>query len=315
MSRSNDEEMHLALAHSPEWAYSASGLELWQWRLEARQQAIASMVPPAEVDWLLQEFVGLDRLALRLETFRDRARVDLRLPLSGLSHLWQQRVQARVPVQYLAGSTPWRKFSLVVSPAVLIPRPETEGLVDLAAAATALNPELSHGHWADLGTGSGAIALGLADILPAAAIHAVDYSPTALDIARQNAQRLGFVEQIHFHQGSWLEPLDFLKGRLSGLVANPPYIPSDMLQELQPEVTQHEPHLALDGGADGLNCIRHLIAAAPDYLCSGGIWLIEMMAGQASTVMGLLQANSNYCRVQVHPDLAGIERFAIAYRR
>ena len=96
------------------------------------------------------------------------------------------------------------------------------------------------------------------------------------------------------------------------MVSNPPYIPTALIAQLQPEVAQHEPHLALDGGTDGLDCIRHLIATAPDYLRPGGIWLIEMMAGQAETVKHLLQERGSYERIQIFPDLAGIERFALA---
>lgn len=173
---------------------------------------------------------------------------------------------------------------------------------------------MKEGDWADLGTGSGAIAIGLATAFPAARIHAVDYSAAALTIAQSNAQQLDLTDRIQFYEGSWLQPLEHLKGRLSGIVANPPYIPSGMVPALQPEVARHEPHLALDGGADGLNCLRHLVATAPDYLQTGGIWLVEMMAGQAIAVADLLHQQGSYCQIQIHPDLAGIDRFALAYR-
>lgn len=289
-----------------------SGLELWQWRVEAKAAAVRAEIEPAEVDWLLQEVAGLDRLALRLESFKDRAEIELRRPLKELTELWQRRSRDRVPLQYLIGRAPWRHFSLAVSPAVLIPRPETELLVDLAVEACRDNGELAAGHWADLGTGSGAIAIGLADALTKATIHAVDVSEAALAIARQNARELGFDGRINFYRGSWFEPLEALKGQLSGVASNPPYIPDAMVPHLQPEVARHEPHLALAGGADGLDCIRHAIAIAPTYLRPGGIWLVEMMAGQAATVAELLQRSGNYSQIQIFSDLAGIERFAIA---
>ncbi|MEW6492512.1 MAG: peptide chain release factor N(5)-glutamine methyltransferase [Cyanobacteriota bacterium] len=293
-----------------------SGLALWQWRQEARKSALEGDIPTAEVDWLLAEVAGLDALALRLEAFKDRSFIKLRVSLPKLSQLWQQRIQEREPVQYLAGVTPWRHFSLKVSPAVLIPRPETEYLIDLAVEATknSPTPNLASGHWADLGTGSGAIALGLAEVFPSATIHAVDRSAEALAIAQQNAQQLGWQERIQFYQGSWWQPLDALKGQMSGIVANPPYIPSHVIQDLEPEVRNHEPHLALDGGTDGLDCIRQLIAASPDYLRPGGVWLVEMMAGQADTVQELLHRQGSYCHIQIVSDLAGIDRFALAYR-
>jgi release factor glutamine methyltransferase len=287
-----------------------SGLQLWQWRNAALEAAIATDVPPGEVDWLLLEIAGLDRLALRLESFKNWPQVQLQLPLEELDQLWQRRLNDRLPVQYIAGVTPWRNFEIMVSSAVLIPRPETECLIDLAAASASS----ASGHWADLGTGSGAIALGLADVLPKATIHAVDYSLEALAIARTNADNLGFADRIKFYQGSWWEPLAFLKGQFSGMVSNPPYIPTSTLPSLQPEVVNHEPHLALDGGGDGLDCIRHLIEVSPSYLQPGGVWLIEMMAGQADAVRELLQNQGSYCKIQIHADLAGIERFALAYK-
>ena len=292
--------------------FDVTGLDLWQWRQEAQASAIAAAILPSEVDWLLQEVTDLDRLSLRLESFKHQPRIPLKIPFSALRQRWQQRIEQRVPIQYLAGATPWRNFTLTVSPAVLIPRPETEQLIDLAVAATVVNPALKTGYWADLGTGSGAIAIGLADALPHAIVHAVDQSREALAIAQQNAQKLGFGDRIQFHQGDWLEPLEFLKGNLSGLVSNPPYIPSQTVLELQPEVTNHEPHLALDGGSDGLDCIRHLVATAPKYLRSGGVWMVEMMAGQANAVTQLLKDHGSYSEIQIHRDLAGVERFATA---
>jgi release factor glutamine methyltransferase len=300
---------------SPVVPHFVAGGELWQWRQAARKQAIAAEVPVAELDWLLQALTNLDPLMLRLETFKDQPQIALKVSFSDLQALWQQRIQTRSPVQYLAGTTHWRDFALQVSPAVLIPRPETELLIDLAIAAVQQDVTLAlqAGHWADLGTGSGAIALGLARVFPNATIHAVDFSEAALTIAQTNAQQLG-AQQIRFYHGSWFQPLDHLKGQLSGMVSNPPYIPRNLIPTLQPEVTQHEPHSALDGGIDGLDCIRHLVNTAPDYLRSGGVWLIEMMAGQAEMVHELLASQGSYHPIQIHQDFAGIDRFALAYR-
>ncbi|MEG4504163.1 peptide chain release factor N(5)-glutamine methyltransferase [Microcoleus sp. F6_B4] len=291
-----------------------SGLELWQWVNQAKSQARSYDIPLAEIDWLLQELAGLDRLALRLESFKDLPKIELKLSFSELALLWQRRLQERVPVQYLTGVAHWRHFSLKVTPAVLIPRPETELLIDLAVEAVksySVNPK---SHWVDLGTGSGAIAIGLASALTNARVYAVDCSSEALAVARLNAENLGFESRINFYQGSWWEPLEFLKGQVSGMVSNPPYIPSSTVLTLQPEVLKHEPHLALDGGFDGLDCIRHLVETAPDYLESGGVWLVEMMAGQETAVADMLQSHGSYGKVQIFSDLAGIDRFALAYR-
>ncbi|WP_414549078.1 peptide chain release factor N(5)-glutamine methyltransferase [Anabaena sp. CCY 0017] len=293
-----------------------SGLRLWRWRNQAISDAIAHNISPAEVDWLLLEVAGLDRLSLRLESFKEQPEIQMALPLEDLEQLWHRRLNERLPVQYITGVTPWRKFKIAVSNAVLIPRPETEYLIDLAVAAATNSgaaPLLNSEHWADLGTGSGAIALGLADAFPKATIHAVDYSPEALQIARDNARNLGFDNQIKFYKGSWWEPLAARKGEFIGMVSNPPYIPTSTVTTLQPEVVNHEPHLALDGGIDGLDCIRQLIEISPQYLRPGGVWLIEMMAGQADTVQTLLQKQGSYSNIQIYADLAGIERFAVAY--
>jgi release factor glutamine methyltransferase len=255
---------------------TVSGLELQQWRTTAQQQAIAAQVSPSEVDWLLQEIAGLDRLSLRLESFTTKTEIPLKFSLAQLTQLWQQRLNEHLPIQYIVGHTHWRNFSLMVSPAVLIPRPETEEIIDIAIAAVQKNPDLGQGTWVDLGTGSGAIA------------------------------------RIQFHQGKWFEPI--ASRQLSGMISNPPYIPRTIIPTLQPEVAQHEPRLALDGGEDGLDCIRHLVNTAADYLRSGGVWMVEMMAGQAEAVTQLLRERGEYGAIEVHVDLNGIERFVSAIR-
>jgi release factor glutamine methyltransferase len=299
-----------------------SGLELWQWAKQAKMEALDSGISLTEIDWLLQELAGLDKLNLRLELFKDCPQIESKLSLSELAELWQRRLQERVPVQYLTGVAHWRNFSLKVTPAVLIPRPETELLVDLVVEAVKCDRinrkskiENRKSTWVDLGTGSGAIALGLVQVLTNTTIYAVDCSAEALAVARQNADNLGLADRINFYRGDWWEPIEFLKGRVSGMVSNPPYIPSSTVLTLEPEVLQHEPHLALDGGFDGLECIRHLVKTAPDYLELGGVWLVEMMVGQAEAVAEMLESHGSYCNVQIFADLAGIDRFALAYRQ
>ncbi|PSB00758.1 peptide chain release factor N(5)-glutamine methyltransferase [Merismopedia glauca] len=285
-----------------------SGIELWQWHQDAIAVAKSENIPVGEINWLLREFTGLEALSLRLGSFKGKPQVKMQISLADLSKLWEQRVTQRVPVQYLVQLSHWRHFCLTVSPAVLIPRPETECLIELAMSYHSG----IEGDWVDLGTGSGAIALGLAEAFPQATIHAVDVSPEALTIARQNALRLGFADRIEFYQGDWWQPLAGQISGLAGMVANPPYIPTQMVSQLQPEVAWHEPHLALDGGVDGLDCVRQLIQSAPDYLQPRGIWLVELMAGQAPMVVELLQASGAYLNIQIHTDLAGIERFVLA---
>lgn len=291
-----------------------SGQELYLWRKQAIVEAIANRISSKEVDWLLQEVAGLDSLSLRLQSFQHQQQILLTKSLPELTRLWEQRLQEDLPVQYLLETVFWRRFKLKVAPGVLIPRPETELIVDLALdAAKAIPNPLDC--WVDLGTGSGAIALGLAANFPDATIHAVDCSESALSIAKENARNLNLETKIKFYQGDWWNPLDFLKGEVAGMISNPPYIPTSQVSQLQPEVTKHEPHLALDGGKDGLDYIRHLVQVAPDYLAPGGIWLVEMMAGQAEIVAQMLRARGKYQNIKILSDLAGIERFALAYRR
>jgi release factor glutamine methyltransferase len=292
-----------------------SGEQLFLWRCQAKQDAIAAGISPIEVDLLLKEIAGLDSLTLRLESFKERENITLLESLSQLNLLWERRLQERVPIQYLLGTVAWRNFKIKVSTDVLIPRPETELLVDLALKAIERNSELASGNWVDLGTGSGAIALGLADSLPQGSIHAVDRSPKALAIAKENARNLELESRIQFYQGCWWEPLEAIKGNVSGMISNPPYIPSDAIAHLQPEVVKHEPSLALDGGEDGFNYIRHLVEISPLYLRSGGIWLIESMMGQPPLIKQLLEEQKGYQNIQIFADLAGIERFIFAEKK
>lgn len=290
-----------------------SGKQLCLWRREAIASAIAANVSAKEVDWLLQEVTSLDSLTLRLESFQAYPIIALTHSLPELKRMWQQRLENYCPVQYLVGHTVWRNWQLKVSPAVLIPRPETELAIEIVRDLKV--PQLEMGHWVDLGTGSGAIAVALAAIFPQATIHAVDISDDALNIARQNAQIAQVKEQIKFYQGSWWNPLQHLQGQVTGMISNPPYIPTAAINQLQPEVFHHEPHLALDGGKDGFQAINHLVTISPQYLHSGGIWLIEMMAGQAKDVVAMLFDRGDYHKIKVIPDLAGIDRFVLAYRK
>ena len=285
------------------------------WLAQAKQAAIAHSIALAELDWLLLGITDLDRLSLKFETYKTRSHIQCEWSIATLQAKWHQRIYNNVPIQYLVGCTPWRQFDLIVSDAVLIPRPETECIIDLVAEVIAKSPELATGNWVDLGTGSGAIAIALADLMPDATIYAVDTSLDALAIAKLNSEQLGNKNKnkIQFYHGNWFEPIVHLRGKLSGMVSNPPYIPSKEVFVLQPEVKDHEPHLALDGGEDGLDCLRHLVKTAPEYLVPSGLWMVEMMMGQMDMVVELLE-NAGYEQIARSRDLEGIERFAIGRR-
>ena len=290
---------------------SISGQELSQWRQQAIADLEQAQISPKEVDIFLQAVTDLDTLSLRLQSFREREKIPLSYSWSEITKRWQKRLQARVPLQYLLESVVWRNFTLKVSPDVLIPRPETELLIDIVGETVRGD---DGGIWVDLGTGSGAIAIGLASILTKAAIYAIDYSPTALAIAQENIINTGFADRIILKQGSWWTPLGKWKGQISGMLSNPPYIPSAEILDLQIEVREHEPRLALDGGEDGLTALRYLVATAPDYLRSGGLWLVEMRAGQGEKVAQMLENQGNYRQIQIINDLAGFDRFVLAER-
>jgi release factor glutamine methyltransferase len=290
---------------------SISGQELSQWRQQAIADLAQAQLSPKEVDIFLQAVTDLDTLSLRLQSFREREKIPLSYSWSEITKRWQKRLKARVPLQYLLESVVWRDFTLKVSPEVLIPRPETELLIDIVGETVRGD---DGGIWVDLGTGSGAIAIGLASILTKAEIYAIDYSQTALAIAKENIINTGFADRIILKQGSWWTPLEKWKGQISGMLSNPPYIPSAEILDLQIEVREHEPRLALDGGEDGLTALRYLVATAPDYLRSGGLWLVEMRAGQGEKVAQMLENQGNYRQIQIINDLAGFDRFVLAER-
>lgn len=297
------------------FSYHLSGSDLWTWRERAIAQAHAAHIDRQEVDWLLQGLCQVEGLALRLGTLAQQAEVPAQVSLTELQQLWERRVRDRVPIQHLVGKTEWRNLVLRVTADVLIPRPETELIIEIAENLANQSPradELKRGTWVDMGTGSGAIALGLAAVFPLAKILAVDISAAALAIAQQNAEENGLGERIQFIQGSWFEPVTAWRGQLAGMVSNPPYIPHAIVPTLEPEVTQHEPHQALDGGVDGLEAVRKLVSEAPAYLVSEGIWLVEHMIDQAPDITHLLNASDQFANIQIFQDLAGIERFVAA---
>ena len=154
--------------------------------------------------------------------------------------LWRLRLDERVPFQYLTSAAHWRDMVLAVQPGVLIPRPETELLIDFASAAVQRRPELGARPWVDLGTGSGALALGAARaVAPRGHVWAVDLSDTAVRVARHNAARLGLEHRVSVLQGSWADPLpEELRGSCGGVLSNPPYIARETLSGLQAEVTR-----------------------------------------------------------------------------
>ncbi|NUQ38718.1 MAG: peptide chain release factor N(5)-glutamine methyltransferase [Caldilineales bacterium] len=215
------------------------------------------------------------------------------------------RRAARQPLAYLTGSRWFFGREFAVTPAVLIPRPETELLVELALPWLAARGQTG-ASVVDVGVGSGAIIISLA----AAAVgrfdfHACDLSPAALAVAQANAARHGVGDRIHFHQGDLLAPLP---GPVDLILANLPYVGEDERESLMPEVREHEPALALFSGPHGLHLIQRLLAQAPAYLRAGGCLLLEIGSGQAAAVAELAGAAFPAAQITCHPDLAGHDR-------
>jgi release factor glutamine methyltransferase len=203
------------------------------------------------------------------------------------------RRAAGEPVAYILGRKEFYSLELAVTPAVLIPRPETELLVDLALAR---NPASV----LDLGTGSGALALAIKRHLPKARVVATDSSSGALEVARRNSVKLGI--DIELRHGRWFEPV--AGERFAGIVANPPYV---VTGDSHLEALKFEPLLAFEGGADGLDAIRAVVGEAPRHLLPGGWLLLEHGAGQEGAVRALLEQAGLETR-ESWPDLAGIPR-------
>ncbi|MEB3255797.1 MAG: peptide chain release factor N(5)-glutamine methyltransferase [Synechococcaceae cyanobacterium] len=281
--------------------------ELLGWR----RRQLADGGSSAEFDWLLDLAGGLGWSELQRLRLEPRRSVALRLGRPGLEALWQRHLRTAEPLQYLVGVCPWRDLELAVAPGVLIPRQETEILVELALRSVPATapPAL----WADLGTGSGCLAIALARALPASAGLAVDLSAEALAQATANLARHGLAERVAILRGSWWQALHPWWGRLGLVVSNPPYIPSLVLAGLDPVVRQHEPALALDGGADGLAAIRAIVADAPRALAPGGRLLIEHHHDQSPAVVALLH-QAGLVDVRADRDLEGVSRFASACR-
>lgn len=225
------------------------------------------------------------------------------------------RRAAREPVAYLTGIREFWSLPLRVTPAALIPRPDTETVVEavLRLLATRASGPVAV---ADVGTGCGAIAIALAVAVPQALLYAVDVSPEALALAADNARRFGVEARITFLQGDGTAPLVAagLAGALDVVAANPPYVPTAELAALDPEVARFEPRCALDGGADGLTFHRHLAASAPGLLRPGGLLAVEVGAGQAEAVRTLLAGTPTLSLLPTVRDLAGRDRVCLARR-
>lgn len=227
-----------------------------------------------------------------------------------------RRRAAAEPVAYLVGHKEFFSLDVLVNRHVLIPRPDTETLVmtaldtvrERASSANSGGPD-SPADILELGTGSGCIAVALAKNLPFARVTAVELSPEAIQVARSNMERHQLAEQITLLEGDLFAPVGGGR-RFDVIVSNPPYVCREELEQLDPDVRDHEPHHALDGGPDGLDVIRRIVAESPDYLKKQGWLMLELSSEQASTVRQRM-LERGFHNVQIKQDLAKRDRVVV----
>ena len=272
------------------------------WR-ELRDEARRRLGDDQEVRWLVERASGLtaSEQVAALEAVADERHEATFLALV-------ERRDAGEPLQYVIGSWGFRTLDLLVDPRALIPRPETEVVAGLAIDAL----PAEGGRVVDLGTGSGAIALSIAaERWPHVEVWATDASADAIAVARANTAALGRLGgAVRLAVGSWFAALpDDLRGTFDLVVSNPPYVPDGALVARQ--VRDHEPHLALFGGEEGLDHYREIVAEAPAWLRPGAALVLEIGEDQAAAVVGYAEA-AGFTDVQVHQDLTDRDRAVLA---
>ena len=279
----------------------------------ARLRASGSRTPRLDAELLLADALGTDRAGLLREPRRPLSRAEAAAFEASL-----RRREAREPVAYIRGRRAFRTIELEVTPDVLIPRPETETLVEAGLEALAALPLRGPGPEGeplalDVGTGSGCVALALAAEDPFVRVVACDVDPAALAVARRNAARLGLQRRVAFVVSDLFA--DVGERPFDLVVSNPPYVPAAEYAALEPNVRDYEPRLALFGGEDGLDVYRRLVPGAALLLRPGGTLALEVGAGQAEAVSAIVASAGAYEPPVAREDLAGVPRVVVARRR
>ena len=257
--------------------------------------------PRLNAELLVGQALALKRMQLYLQFERVLSAAELELirPLV-------RRRGLREPVQYILGETEFFGLKLKVDRRALIPRPETERLLELVTTRLTVSPATI----LDLGTGSGAIALGLAKHYPEARVTAVEFSAAALALARENTAACGLADRVTLVQSSWFEALP-TDARFDLILANPPYLSAEETAQTTPEVRGHEPAEALTAGEGGLADLRAIVAAAPRYLAPGGLLALETGIAQHAALTGLALA-AGFKRSESLRDLTDRDRYLLA---
>lgn len=259
--------------------------------------------PRATAEILLAHALNVRRIDLYL-------RYDQPLIPAELEHfksLIKRRLN-REPVAYILGSKEFWSMDLRVTRDVLIPRPETECLVEKSLEWLAEESKPESKHILELGTGCGAVILALARENPRHSYWATDISINAVRVARQNAKQNGLDGKVHFINGDWFAPLRSKPGVFDLIVSNPPYIKSGDLTRLQPEIHAFEPLLALDGAADGLHCLRHIIQSAHLFLKPRGVIILEIGHDQKALLKQMIAERGQYEEINFFQDYSGYDR-------
>jgi release factor glutamine methyltransferase len=259
--------------------------------------------PRATAEILLAHAIGSKRIDLYLH-YDQPLNSD---ELNCFKALIKRRIN-REPVAYIVGHKEFWSIDLEVNRNVLIPRPETECLVEKALESLAADSDPENKSILELGTGSGAVIIALASENPQHSYLGTDISSDAIEVARRNARRHGLGAKIRYMVGDWFAPFDAKAGIFDLIVSNPPYIKSQDLKRLQPEIHAHEPVAALDAAQDGLRCLRHIIQIAHLYLKPGGALLLEMGHDQQAPLKQIIDASSPYEDVRFYKDYSGHDR-------
>ena len=243
-----------------------------------------------------------------LITINPRGNLHLKKNLEFLESVWDDHLLRSSPIQYLCRTAFWRDLKLIVTNKVLIPRPETELIVDIVFNIFRGKSEKLF--FAELVTGSGAISIALALAYPFSEGVATDIDQDALEIASKNYNDSSKQTNLKFYCGNWWSPLESFKGKLDLAISNPPYIPKNTYEKLPKEVKNFEPKLALLGGEDGLKHIKEIIQKAPLFLKERGWLILENHFDQGEKVKQLLIKNK-FTSIEIMKDLSGIGRFTI----
>ena len=266
-----------------------------------------------ETEILLSYFLKMDRSSIYINSDRE-LKVAEKLELVDMV---KKRLK-RIPIQYITRHQEFMGMDFLIESGVLIPRPETEILVEEAIKKIKNYKYSDNIKVADLGTGAGVIAISIANFINNITVYATDISKKSLQIALKNAQKHDCKDKIIFLQGDLFKPFKnkIEKLSLEAIISNPPYIDSYDFKSLPPEVKNNEPKIALFGGIDGLDYYRKIIRKSPQYLKKKGFLALEVGAGQARKVKELILKENNFNQdIEIIKDYLGIERVVIAYRK